>query len=140
MPAKPDPRRATSVDVTVARNVRMWRIARGLSQTQLADRIGVTFQQVQKYESGDNRISTGRLTKIARVLGVGVMTLLDGTDQAAAPADVHSRVLIQSNSALRLAHAFSAIPQSRRKLRTSLVVMVEQLAAAAARQARRRRR
>jgi transcriptional regulator with XRE-family HTH domain len=140
MPAKPDPRQATAVDVTVGRNVRIWRLARGLSQTQLADRIGVTFQQVQKYESGGNRISTGRLTKIARVLGVHVMTLLDGTDQADPPAKVHSRVLIQNTRALRLAQAFATIPQSQRKLRVSLVVLVEQLAAAAARQARRRRR
>jgi transcriptional regulator with XRE-family HTH domain len=140
MPAKPDPRRATPVDVTVGRNVRIWRMARGLSQTQLGDRIGVTFQQVQKYESGGNRISTGRLTKIARVLGVGVMTLLDGADQAEAPAEVHSRVLIQNSRALRLAQAFAAIPQSERKLRASLVVFVEQVAAATARKTPRRRR
>jgi transcriptional regulator with XRE-family HTH domain len=140
MPAKADPRQATAVDVTVGRNVRIWRLARGLSQTQLGDRIGVTFQQVQKYESGGNRISTGRLTKIARVLRVGVMTLLDGTDQADTPAEVHSRVLIQDSRALRLAQAFAAIPQSERKLRVSLAVLVEQLAADMARKARRRRR
>jgi transcriptional regulator with XRE-family HTH domain len=140
MPAKPDPRQATAVDVTVGRNVRIWRLARGLSQTQLADRIGVTFQQVQKYESGGNRISTGRLTKIARVLRVPVMTLLDGTDQADPPAKVHSRVLIQNTRALRLAQAFATIPQSQRKLRGSLVVLVEQVAADMARKARRRRR
>jgi transcriptional regulator with XRE-family HTH domain len=140
MPAKPDPRRATSVDVAVGRNVRIWRMARGLSQTQLANRIGVTFQQVQKYESGGNRISTGRLTKLARGLGVGVMALLDGTDQAESPAEVHSRVLIQNSRALRLAQAFAAIPQSERKLRGSLVVLVEQVAAGTARKTRRRRR
>jgi transcriptional regulator with XRE-family HTH domain len=140
MPAKADPRQATAVDVTVARNVRIWRLARGLSQTQLGDRIGVTFQQVQKYESGGNRISAGRLTKIARVLGVPVMTLLDGTDQAGAPGEVHSRVLIQDSRALRLARAYDTIPQSQRKLRVSLVVLVEQLAADTARKARRQRR
>jgi transcriptional regulator with XRE-family HTH domain len=140
MPGKPDPRHATPVDLTVGRNVRIWRLARGLSQTQLGDRIGVTFQQVQKYESGGNRISTGRLTKVARVLRVPVMTLLDGTDQADTPAEIHSRVLIQDSRALRLLQAFAAIPQSERKLRASLVVLVEQVAADMARKARRRRR
>jgi transcriptional regulator with XRE-family HTH domain len=140
MPAKPDPRQATAVDVTVGRNVRIWRLARGLSQTQLGDRIGVTFQQVQKYESGGNRISTGRLTKVARVLRVPVMTLLDGTDQAEEPGEAHSRALIQNRPALRLLQAFAAIPQSERKLRASLVVLVEQVAADMARKARRRRR
>src|SRR5262249_24930556 len=58
------PRRPDNIDVEVGRLVRVQRIARGLSQTELGNQIGVTFQQVQKYESGANRISMGRLTRI----------------------------------------------------------------------------
>jgi transcriptional regulator with XRE-family HTH domain len=62
-----DPRQPDNIDVEVGRRVRVERIARGLSQTDLAKHIGVTFQQVQKYESGANRISIGRLTRIAQL-------------------------------------------------------------------------
>ena len=64
---RPDP-----VDVEVGHRIRIERLARGLSQTALANQLGVTFQQVQKYEKGVNRVGAGRLTKIAEVLGVPV--------------------------------------------------------------------
>ena len=70
--SKRDPRRPDAVDVAVGRNLRLWRVARGLSQSQLAKRLGVTFQQVQKYEIGGNRVSMGRLVKAAGILGVPV--------------------------------------------------------------------
>jgi transcriptional regulator with XRE-family HTH domain len=57
------------IDVAVGRNVRVWRMAKGLSQTQLASRLGVTFQQIQKYEVGADRIGTGRLVEVAAILG-----------------------------------------------------------------------
>ncbi|MBV9426807.1 MAG: helix-turn-helix transcriptional regulator [Bradyrhizobiaceae bacterium] len=60
---KRDPRKPDAVDVAVGVNVRTWRIARGLSQGELAQRLGITFQQVQKYETGHNRMTTGRLAK-----------------------------------------------------------------------------
>jgi transcriptional regulator with XRE-family HTH domain len=83
MAAKIDPRQPDSTDVEVGRLVRALRMSRGLSQTNLANRIGVTFQQVQKYESGANRISMGRLTNIAKLFGVSVPYLLDGGKEAA---------------------------------------------------------
>ena len=61
---KPDP-----VDVEVGQRIRIERLQSGLSQTSLAEQLGVTFQQVQKYEKGVNRVGAGRLTKIAKVLG-----------------------------------------------------------------------
>jgi transcriptional regulator with XRE-family HTH domain len=57
-------------DETVARNLRHFRIARGLSQTALGDAVGVTFQQIQKYEKGMNSVAPGRLRQICEVLGV----------------------------------------------------------------------
>src|SRR5580704_8063377 len=82
MPAKRSARSPGAVDVAVGRNVRSWRIARGISQTQLGNRLGVSFQQVQKYEAGGNRIATGRLVKIAATLGVPISTLFQGTGRA----------------------------------------------------------
>jgi transcriptional regulator with XRE-family HTH domain len=132
MPAnRQDPRNPTPVDVAVGRNVRVWRMARGLSQTELANSVGVTFQQVQKYESGGNRISMGRLKKIAKVLGIRLTTLFEGSDGAEKnPGLLHASALIHNKVAFRLARCFAMIPQSERKLRLSLVVMVEQIAAA----------
>ena len=58
-----------AVDKLVGRNIRVLRLAKGLSQTELADALGVTFQQVQKYEKGTNRVGSGRLLKISGILG-----------------------------------------------------------------------
>ena len=55
---------ATPVDFEVGRRVRLERLKAGLSQTALAEQIGVTFQQVQKYENGTNRVAPGRLAKL----------------------------------------------------------------------------
>jgi transcriptional regulator with XRE-family HTH domain len=61
-----------SVDVFVGEQLRFSRITRGLSQTALGNAVGVTFQQVQKYERGTNRIGASRLFAIAQVLGVPI--------------------------------------------------------------------
>lgn len=68
------------IGVAVGRNVRVWRMAKGLSQTQLASRLGVTFQQIQKYEVGADRIGTGRLVEVAAILGIPIAALFDGTE------------------------------------------------------------
>ena len=57
-------------DVIVARNMRRFRIARGLSQTELGNAVGVTFQQIQKYEKAKNAIAPGRLRQMCKILGV----------------------------------------------------------------------
>jgi transcriptional regulator with XRE-family HTH domain len=68
------------IDVAVGGNVRVWRMAKGMSQTQLASRLGVTFQQIQKYEVGADRIGTGRLVEVAAILGIPIAALFDGTE------------------------------------------------------------
>jgi transcriptional regulator with XRE-family HTH domain len=128
MPKSPwrPPRRPNSVDVAVGRNVRIWRMAKGLSQAQLAQRLGVTFQQVQKYEVGANRIGTGRLVKLAAILGIPIAVLFEGadrTDPARSPL-----ALIADTRAFRLAHAFAAVKDAT--LRLSLVKLVEKIAIA----------
>src|ERR1700731_1232556 len=105
MPAKTRPaKRPSSIDIAVGRNVRIWRMARGLSQAQLANRLGVTFQQVQKYEVGANRIGTGRLVKAAAILGVRIAALLEGADGADPARSPLS--LVADRRSFRLAHAF----------------------------------
>jgi len=129
MPAKSRSSRAkspSSIDVTVGRNVRYWRMARGLSQAQLASRLGVTFQQVQKYEVGANRIGTGRLVNIANILGVPTSALLQGADAAGPSPALLS--LVADKRSFRLARAFTAIDNAA--LRLAIVDMVEKIAAA----------
>ena len=116
--------------------MRIWRMAKGLSQAQLAYRLGVTFQQVQKYEVGANRISTGRLFKVAAVLGVPIAVLLEGADAADHAASLLS--FVADSRSFRLAHAFAAIKNST--LRLSLVTLVEKIAAAVPPPKTRRRR
>jgi transcriptional regulator with XRE-family HTH domain len=71
-------KRATKIDVAVGQRIREFRKTAKLSQTQLANQIGVTFQQVQKYEKGTNRVGAGRLIQIARALDVPITAFFDG--------------------------------------------------------------
>jgi transcriptional regulator with XRE-family HTH domain len=135
-----DPRQPDSTDVDVGRLVRVHRMARGISQTDLANHIGVSFQQVQKYESGANRISMGRLTRIARVLRVDVTYLLAGSRQAASARSSNKEEdaklaeaarMLGRIGALRLLKAFLSLPTRPPQLRESILKVVEGTAAAA---------
>jgi transcriptional regulator with XRE-family HTH domain len=70
--------------VAVGARVKAARIAAQMSQISLADQLGMTFQQIQKYEKGDNRISASRLIQIAHVLGLRPAVFLDGLEAAGA--------------------------------------------------------
>jgi transcriptional regulator with XRE-family HTH domain len=129
---KSDPKRPDAVDVTVGINLRIWRIARGLSQADLAKRLGITFQQVQKYEIGHNRISTGRLAKAAVILRVPMSALFHGAD-----AEDPTQALLADNRAFRLAQAFATLKNTNLRLR--LVALVENIAALAPEKKRRTR-
>lgn len=118
-------RRPSNIDVAVGRNVRIWRMAKGLSQAQLASRMGVTFQQLQKYEVGANRMGTGRLAKAAAILGIPIAALFDGADTDPSRSLL---ALVADARAFRLAHAFASVENST--LRLSIVYMVEKIAAA----------
>ena len=74
------------VDVHVGKQTRTQRALFGLSQSELAKQLGITFQQLQKYESGANRISPGRLWKAGKILGVPVSYFFEGFDGKAEPA------------------------------------------------------
>jgi len=97
--------------------------------------IAVTFQQVQKYEIGANRIGTGRLVKAAAILGVPIAALLEGAD---GPDPGRSLVfLVADRRSFRLARAFRAITDGA--LRLSIVSLVEKIASTVPQPQRRRR-
>jgi transcriptional regulator with XRE-family HTH domain len=73
-----DLKRQTNIDAYVAERFRAARIQSGMSQEKLGDQIGVTFQQIQKYENGTNRISSGRLYQISTVLDLSITYFFDG--------------------------------------------------------------
>jgi transcriptional regulator with XRE-family HTH domain len=123
---RPDP-----VDVEVGHRIRIERLSRGLSQTALANQLGVTFQQVQKYEKGVNRVGAGRLTKIAEVLGVPVSTffsgkeVLESDDTRKEGDDTSPLKLLTVSGAFRLLRAYADIEDGN--LRRSIVDLVEQI-------------
>jgi transcriptional regulator with XRE-family HTH domain len=121
-------RRAGGDDVIVGNNIRVHRLARKMSQTALADQIGIRFQQVQKYEKGANRVGAGRLVRIADALGVPVLTLLAGVPGAGrqSPVEPSAVALIAKARPLRLVKAFAAI--EGRAARIALVTLAEGLA------------
>ena len=99
-------------DAEIGQRVRALRLQRGLSQTELGNLITVTFQQVQKYEKGANRISAGRLQRIAEVLGVPVAYFFAAPDQRhGSNGDGQELELLQTEGALRLARAYARIKE-----------------------------
>jgi transcriptional regulator with XRE-family HTH domain len=77
--------RASDYDRMIGAAIRERRIYTGMSQQELADKVGVTYQQAHKYERGINRISAGRLFEIAQVLGVPVSHFFAGLENASPP-------------------------------------------------------
>ena len=124
-------RRADSRDEEVGRRVRSRRLESRLSQTELADKIGVTFQQVQKYEKGVNRIGAGRLQRISEALQVPITFFFDAAPHAAerGASSLESAFgFMQTSGAVRMVKAFHRIKS--RKARQLLVDMVEEFASA----------
>lgn len=123
-------RRADSRDAEVGRRVRSRRLECRLSQTELADKIGVTFQQVQKYEKGVNRIGAGRLQRISEALDVPITFFFDVTPHAPARGAENSQETVfgfmQTSGSVRMVKAFHKIKSP--KARQLLVAMVEELA------------
>jgi transcriptional regulator with XRE-family HTH domain len=107
--------------------VRALRLQRGLSQTELGQLITVTFQQVQKYEKGANRISAGRLQRIAEVLGVPVAYFFAGpADRQTPEAAADASGFLQAEGALRLARAYARIKEPG--IRLQLLRLTEAIA------------
>jgi transcriptional regulator with XRE-family HTH domain len=117
------------VDVHVGLRIRGRRLVLGLSQMRLADALGVTFQQVQKYENGKNRISPARLAAIAGFLKVAIPFFFENGphDRVEAAAPDLATQLSSSRTGVRLVRAFGAIRDARK--RAAIVALVQELAA-----------
>ncbi len=115
-PDKPT-NRATDTDRYVGARIRERRIMLGLSQQQMADMIGVTYQQAHKYERGINRISAGRLYEIAQVLNVPVSYFYEGLAE-----NVQHDVGPRQRMCLELARNFSQINSERHQEALSQLV------------------
>jgi transcriptional regulator with XRE-family HTH domain len=122
-------------DKYVGSRVRMRRLMLGMSQEKLGEKLGLTFQQVQKYEKGTNRIGASRLQHISQILKVPVSFFFEGVSPAARPADdgtarapVADYVsdFLSSSDGLALTKAFTNIKDS--KLRRRVVDLVEEIA------------
>src|SRR3954470_20065504 len=123
-----------SVDRHVGARIRMRRVMLTLSQTQLGDALGLTFQQVQKYEKGTNRIGASRLQHISRILQVPVAYFFEGapeipgqtTGMGESPAPLYVSDFLSTADGLALTKAFTRINDG--KLRRRIVDLVEEIA------------
>lgn len=118
------------IDVAVGRRIRGRRVALGLSQEKVGDLLGLSFQQVQKYEKGMNRVSGSRLVHIAQILRCDVGDLFTDENRALPPAEraeVAKIVpLVSNREALRIAEAFNLIEDHA--TRQALIRLLEALA------------
>jgi transcriptional regulator with XRE-family HTH domain len=123
------------VDKYVGSRVRMRRIMLGMSQEKLGEALGLTFQQVQKYEKGTNRVGASRIQQISEILQVPVSFLFEGGPSGTAKTDGSSEAtspsyvsdFLATTEGLSLTRAFTRISDT--KLRRSIVDLVEQIAA-----------
>jgi transcriptional regulator with XRE-family HTH domain len=120
-------------DCYVGARVRLRRLQRGLSQTDLGDGLGVTFQQVQKYEKGANRIGASRLSQISTILNIPVAWFFEGMPKvksgghgSEAPALDFTRDFLATTDGLALTKAFLGI--KNRGARKKLVALAEAMA------------
>jgi transcriptional regulator with XRE-family HTH domain len=121
-------------DKYVGNRMRMRRMMLGMSQEKLGDALGLTFQQVQKYEKGVNRVSASRLRQIAQILQVPESFFFEGGPNAAGQSRREGQVaslshvssLLATTDGLALVKAFTAIKDA--KLRRSIVLLVRTIA------------
>jgi transcriptional regulator with XRE-family HTH domain len=121
MPTRlPDP-----LDTLVGARIRVFRVHRKISQTDLAEKIGVTFQQVQKYEKGTNRIGASRLSRIAGVLGISVGELFESPGEKSGDSALLFRMLAEPG-ALRVLKAYARTSDAR--VRHAIAELIEGIA------------
>ena len=126
---KPARRETNDVDRFVGERIRLYRSMIGMSQQKLAENIGVTFQQLQKYERGENRIGAGRLLMAATALGIPITFLLDqdGFSQRQSSVALPEPEMPESaRDAYSIGRAFSQI--SDPEIRRSITTLVQSLA------------
>jgi transcriptional regulator with XRE-family HTH domain len=118
------PRSTGKHDVELGKRIRLRRIEQGISQANLGDQLGVSFQQVQKYEKGVNRVGAARLQQVATALDVPVTFFYDGDGKT---REVESLLFLDSAFSLRLLRAYAAIKDQT--VQRQLVTLMESIAA-----------
>ena len=108
------------VDVHVGKRIRHRRWLVGMTQQQLAEKVGIKFQQIQKYETGMNRVSASRLWDIAAALSVPVSFFFEGLSEASHAADPEYQAdvpvdILKDKEALELVRSYYAIPETQRR-------------------------
>ena len=106
------------VDVHVGKRIRHRRWLVGMTQQQLAEKVGIKFQQIQKYETGMNRVSASRLWDISDVLGVSVSFFFDGLNDKAGDAPVNGHIpvdIMADKEALELVRSYYSMPENQRR-------------------------
>jgi transcriptional regulator with XRE-family HTH domain len=121
-------RRPSSTDIELGESIRAHRLIAGMSQSDLAGKLGVSFQQVQKHEKGSNRVGAGRLPQIAEIFGIQIGALFDVNANASLGASKGTaRVkLLPDRSTLKLLTAFAGITHP--EIRHSLIDLVDTIA------------
>jgi transcriptional regulator with XRE-family HTH domain len=115
-----------AIDSLIGGNIRANRLARGLTQGKLAKLIGVTCQQVQKYEKGKDRVGGSRLVQIAEALNIPVASLFENVEGSQNPVSSDIAGLIVNRHAVRLLCAFAKI--KRNESQQALVTLAEEMA------------
>lgn len=112
-----------TLDIAIGASIRLRRKQAGLSQDMIAERCGISFQQVQKYENGANRVSFSRLVQIAHVLGLRVSELVGDLDQAAGFPSPETTVLthLSASGATELLQDYAQLSPSLRHAVRNLV-------------------
>ncbi|WP_102107417.1 helix-turn-helix domain-containing protein [Oceaniglobus roseus] len=119
---------AHPIDVSVGKRIRHRRWIVGVTQQELADQVGIRFQQIQKYETGKNRVSASRLWEIASVLGVPVSFFFEGADAGGAASMPCASDCLAKDETSQLVRSYNAIPQAQRQ---QLLKLAKVLGAAA---------
>jgi transcriptional regulator with XRE-family HTH domain len=116
----------TKLDLALGLRIRLRRKGLGMAQTALADAVGITFQQIQKYEQGHNRVSFSRLVDIAHALSCRVIDLIGDIDDAGIPSPLFRQQTahLRESGAPELMAAYAAAPPSLRRAILRLVVEI----------------
>ena len=121
-------RSVTPIDIEVGKRIRLRRIEKGLSQTELGDYLGITFQQVQKYENGVNRVGASRLNKIAELLQVPIAFFFhaDGSVKSKSERnDIDTSLFANAANSVRLLKAFAKIDDEA--VQRKIIALVESI-------------
>ena len=117
------PRSAGKSDIELGKRIRLRRVEIKISQSELADKLGVSFQQVQKYEKGVNRVGAHRLQQIASALNVPITFFYDGDGKQ---REVESLLFLDSSFSLRLLRSYAKIKDQA--IQRHLVTLIESIA------------